>query len=561
MLKKFESMNIKGKLNTGYMIVIGMMIVSGILSMCALFMLDKSLNDFINRTNRADTAVKICRIDINIAGRNIREMALNDDPSTYAEYRNTVEEKLTAMNTELEALKETGVIDEETCAAYVNAINEWEKVGYEIIGMIESGNKEEAIDRIFAECVPALDELIAMSEEMEAVTDELVTESVKQSQLIFWIGVAIIIVFIIVAIVTALAIAKKIIKSITEPLADIERVAKNLSEGNLHSEIQYRSEDEIGRLAHSLRKSLRILGSYVEDISKAMHEFSTGNFAARPEVEWKGDFVAIYDSLITFEKSMAETIKGIQSVAGQVSSGAGQVSDSSMELAEGATEQASVTEELSATIETVSEELRTSADAARGASKRVEGSGIAIVKSNEKMQEMVQSMNEISEASQKIGQIIDTINNIAAQTNLLALNASIEAARAGEAGKGFAVVADQVSILAAQSAEAAKESNALIASSLSAVEKGMVIADATATQLEGVAVESQSVTEEINHVVETLTVQVESFKQIIVGVDHINDIVQTNSATSQECAAASEEMNSQAEMLENLIHEFTIRED
>ena len=91
------------------------------------------------------------------------------------------------------------------------------------------------------------------------------------------------------------------------------------------------------------------------------------------------------------------------------------------------------------------------------------------------MQEMLQSMEEIGESSKQIRQIIDTINSIASQTNLLALNASIEAARAGEAGRGFAVVADQVSLLAAQSAQAAKESNVLIASSLAAVEKGHFI--------------------------------------------------------------------------------------
>lgn len=554
-------MSIKQRLNKGFRLVITLMIVSGVMSIFALAELDSSFNDFVNRTNRAETAIKICRIDTNIAARTIREMALSEDSSSYAGYKAKVEETLTGVNDELLALKETGVIDEALRQQYVAAITEWGTLGYEIIGMIESGELDAAKERIFSECVPKLDAIIELSKELDALTNDLMDKSVAKSQLIFWFSTLTIVVFIVAALIVAMKYAKKMINSITEPLSEIEKVALELSEGNLHSTIEYHSEDEIGKLAHSLRKSIRTLASYVDDITKVMDEFSKGNFAVHSEGEWQGDFVAISDSITVFEKNMSKTLKSIQSVAEQVSLGAGQVSDSSTELAQGATDQASITEELAATIETTSGEISMSAEIAKATSKKVEDSGLAIVKSNEKMQEMVQSMNEISEASQKIRQIIDAINDIASQTNLLALNASIEAARAGEAGRGFAVVADQVSILAAQSAEAVKESNVLIESSLEAIEKGIVIADETASQLEGVVTQSQEITEVINKAAEVLGPQAESFEQIIAGVDHINDVVQANSATSEECAASSEEMSSQAQMLEELIHNFNVREE
>ena len=558
MLKKLDDMKMKNKLNFGYKVVIGFMILSGIFSMLGLGTLFANLNNYVNGAQRADTAVKVCRIDTNIAARNIREMVLNDDTASYAGYKTEVEERLTEVGTELEALKATGMIDDELYTRYSAALNEWGTIGYKIIEKIEAGDKDAAAEMILSECAPALENVVTISREIDVITDELKQEAIRNSWISFAAGLVSIVLFIVVAVILAVRIGKRIIASITIPLQEIEVVAKELSAGNLHSNIVYHSSDEIGSLAHSLRKSIRILGSYVDDISRAMTEFSNGNFDVQPEVEWKGDFTGILDAFMMFERSMADTVKSIQRVADQVKSGSEQVSESSMDLAQGATEQASITEELAATIESVSEQVSRNAESAKDISKKVENVGVEIVNGNEKMQEMVESMTEINESSKEIGKIIATINDIASQTNLLALNASIEAARAGEAGKGFAGVADQVSVLAAQSSEAAKESTVLIESSVRAVEKGMVIADETAKQLENVVTGSRVITEEVNKVADALGAQEESFKQINAGVDQINDVVQTNSATSQECAAASQEMSSQASTLEGLIRKFRV---
>lgn len=558
MFKKLDGMNLKKKLSFGYRIVIGLMILSGILSMIGLGILYSNFRDYTNETQRADTAVKQCIVDVNIAARNIREMALNADTASYSGYKAVVDEMTNAIGVELEALKETGIVDTALCRQYEEALQSWGEIGYDIMAEIEAGNSEAAANKILNSCAPALDEVMEISEKIDLITDESKENAEETTAFIAFAGMIFVVLFIVVATTIAAKISKRVTTSITVPVSEIEKVAKELAAGNLHSKLEYHSSDEIGALAHSLRKSIRILGSYVDDIDRAMKEFSSGNFDVQPEVEWKGDFISILNSFMGFEKSMAKTVEGIHQVANQVKSGSEQVAASSTDLAQGATDQAAVTQELTATIANVSERVAQNAESAKNISKKVEKSGVEIVNSNKKMQEMVEAMGEISEASGKISRIIATINDIASQTNLLALNASIEAARAGDAGRGFAVVADQVSVLAAQSSEAAKESVSLIQSSMDAVEKGMVIAKETAQALETVVAGSKVITEEVNGVAAVLEEQSESMVQINAGVENINDVVQTNSATSEECAAASQEMSSQAANLEELIGKFNV---
>ncbi len=559
MLEKISKMKIAKRLNTGYLIVIAMMVISGMISMAALGTLYYQFNDFANRVNVADTATKMIRIEINIGARNVREMVIDQNVANHEVYLERVENAVTELKLQLATLKETDVVDNELYGRLETNVLGWEEIGYSVIDDIQAGDTAAAHNAILNQCAPALQETLEIAREIDAITNASMENSIKICAVSAIIGVIAIIVFAVIATVMAVKIGKQIVNSIIEPLKQIEAVTGELTAGNLHSNLEYRSDDEIGHLAHDLRKAIRILGSYVDDINDFMVKFSAGDFTVDALVEWKGDFEAIHTAFMSFEDEMSETVKGIQAVANQVSGGSEQVAASANDLAEGASEQAGITEELAATVISVSERVQQNAEEAKEISKGVENVGIEIVNSNEKMKEMVASMTEINEASAKISRIIATINDIASQTNLLALNASIEAARAGEAGKGFAVVADQVSLLAAQSAEAAKESTALIQASMDAVEKGMVIAEETAQQLEQVLEGSKVITQEVNGVAAVLEEQAQSMNQINIGIEQINDVVQTNSATSEECAAASQEMSGQAENLENLISRFVVR--
>lgn len=561
MKKKLENMHLKERIDYGYRKVITMMLISGLLSVVIIGILFANMMHYVENVNVADQAVKICRINVNAAARNIREMALNEDTSSYDNYEQTVKRLLSEVDSELQILKKTEVLSDENYEEYATALSDWGEIGYSIIEEIKNGNDENATDAILNNCTPALNKVVEIVIKLDELTDEASSETVRNMVVCTVAGFVVIIVCLVFAFTLTRKTSKRVLETILEPLHAIEDVAMELTEGNLHSTLEYHSDDEIGKLAHSMRKSIRILGTYVDDIDRSMKLFSEGNFDVHPEVEWRGDFVGILNSFMAFQASMAGTIKGIQNVSNEVSGAAEQVASSSNDLADGATNQAAVVEELTATVTGVSEQVEKNSQSAKEISVKVDELGNAISESNGKMHEMVDSMHEISEASKEIDKIITTINEIASQTNLLALNASIEAARAGEAGKGFAVVANQVNVLADQSAQAAKESATLIETSVKAVEKGMVIAGQTAAQLEEVAENSKVITTEVTNIAETLETQTTEIKQINEGIEQINDVVQTNSATSEECAAASQEMSSEAESLREMISKFKVAED
>ena len=558
MKKKLEDMHLKERINYGYKKVIIMMLISGLFSIIVIGVLFANMYHYVENVAAADQAVKMCRVNVNAAARNIREMALNNDTSSYNDYELTVKKLLTDVDSQLQIIKKSGVVSEADYNEYASYLSQWGNIGYSIIENIKGGNKDKANEEILNKCTPALNKLVEKAVSLGDITDKASNKAAITTFIFAAAGIVCIIVCLSIAWILTKRTSKKVLETIVAPLKSVENTADEMMKGNLHSTLDYKSDDELGRLAHSLRNSIAILGSYVDDIDRAMKLFAEGNFDVKPEVEWKGDFVGILNSFMLFEESMAETIKGIQRVSDEVSSAAEQVASSSNELADGATNQAAVVEELTATVAGVAEQVESNSQSAKQISSRVGNLGEAISESNSKMQEMVASMNDINEASNEIDKIIATINEIASQTNLLALNASIEAARAGEAGKGFAVVANQVNLLADQSAKAAKESAVLIETSVRAVKKGMTIADETATQLEEVAGSSKMITEEVTDIADTLEQQTAEIKQINEGIEQINDVVQTNSATSQECAAASQQMSSEAENLREMIRRFKV---
>ena len=348
-----------------------------------------------------------------------------------------------------------------------------------------------------------------------------------------------------------------------KPLQKVAEAGEKLSAGDFSVDLSYKSKDEIGKLMHSMGDVVFRIRSIIGDLSEKLNQLAQGNFNIEMNNAeyYSGAYRPLFDSIHNISTDLSGTMAEIQQSAIQVNFGAEQVSSGAQGLSQGATEQASSIEELSATVNDISEHIKKTAENTRLANVEARNAGKEVSNSDKQMQQMKAAMENINEKSGEISKIIKTIDDIAFQTNILALNAAIEAARAGVAGKGFAVVAGEVGNLAQKSANAAKNTTLLIEETLQAVEQGTVLADSTAESLHRVVTGAGKVTELVNRIAEAAVEQSKAVEQVSVGINQISSVVQSNTATAEESAAASEELSGQSNILSDLVGRFRLREE
>jgi methyl-accepting chemotaxis protein len=355
---------------------------------------------------------------------------------------------------------------------------------------------------------------------------------------------------------------RNLANSIVEPVNEVRNAASDMSDGKLDIKIDYRAEDELGILAHDLRKSTRYTASIVKDISESLDRMASGDFTKgteHPEL-YIGDYKAIKDALDDISDRLSTTLSQVRESSSQVSAGAQNMSEGASALAEGATDQAAAIQQLTASVSTVTEQTRNVADAAQQSNEMAQKVKEDVDTSARKMHLVTDAMTRITEASKEIELVTNSIEAIAKQTQLLALNASIEAARAGDAGKGFAVVAGEISQLANQSSEAAKNTHQLISDTMDEISNGNEVVDETKAALE-------MVVESVNQVSEMMTTsgnmakdQVVSMEQITDGIEQISNVVSSNSATAEESSAVSQQLSEESNMLNDLIDKFKVKQ-
>jgi methyl-accepting chemotaxis protein len=352
--------------------------------------------------------------------------------------------------------------------------------------------------------------------------------------------------------------------------AEVEKLVVNLgrlSKGELYCDMVVAEADGdtealraiYSQIAENLTDAVSTIKGYIGEISEVLTQMSGGNLNVEITSEYKGDFIELKDSINGIVASLNNVLTEINSASDQVAAGTRQVSEGSQAISQGATEQASSIEELTASVTQIAAQTKQNAVNANKANELSITAKEDAIDGNNKMKNMQRAMAEINESSENINKIIKVIDDIAFQTNILALNAAVEAARAGMHGKGFAVVAEEVRTLAARSANAAKETTALIEGSIQKVEAGTKIADETAEALGNIVTGVENAVQLVGDIATASNEQATGISQVNKGIEQLSQVVQTNSATAEEAAAASEELSSQADLLKSMVAQFKLK--
>lgn len=560
MSKLIKNLKIGNKLLAAFSIIIVCFLITVSVAVIGLWQVGANMESFYSQSYKNSVSIMHLRRDTQSVMKNILWLCTTADDARAKELTADAETDMASQKEQLEFLK-SNYPDKELIAQIesqmAGSAGEREKV----MAYVKANDFDSALIEFNQNYAPLVTQVLETLKEAGTASETRATDnynaakSTKSLSFVLLIGIA------VANLLLTIYLIRIITKALTTPIIELEKVAKSLSEGELEHDIKYESEDELGILADSFRKTCDGLKTVVNDLSSLLSELAAGDFSVKTKHEevYIGSFTPLLSSLRIMTSQLSETMGHINDTAGQVSFGSIQLAESAQGLAEGATEQAGAVEELQATVSNVLEQVESNAKDSKEAFDIAHSVEKEAEVSSKEMNDMTGAMQRISETSTQIGNIIAEIEDIASQTNLLSLNAAIEAARAGEAGKGFAVVADQIRKLAEDSAKSAVNTRELIETAIKEVENGNQITIRTAASLEQVISGLGSISVKVEKTNAASSEQADAMRQIEQGMEQISSVVQSNSAAAEESSATSEELSAQASTLSDLVGKFKLK--
>lgn len=556
MKKWFENLKISRKLMTAFFLIIflyAVTVCSALLSINSMSRRMKDLNDK-QYTNVQSSLGMIAGLQA--VGRNLAVLSSTDGMVDEDEYLKNTRSLIAEEEAAYEVLVSGYVVDSDKIEELRQEFEKLKEPRERILSRLETGADDDALTIYLKEYEPQAEKVRTILNEVVKLCETDSQESLDSAQTLNIRVVVMLLILSACCIGLTVVICAVIVKSITGPVRQIKSAANAIARGQLSLTLNYSSENELGQLADDIRSTAEALKQYVSEVREGLSALGHGRLNYSTKVEFRGDFVALGDAMEEIGRLLRDSLQQIGSSAEQVSAGAEQVSNGAQGLAQGASEQAGSIEELAVSINEIAESVKENADGAVESSRVADEVGRSLLDCDGQMQLLTENIQQIGHNSHEITGIVKEIEDIAFQTNILALNASVEAARAGEAGRGFSVVAGEIRHLAAKTSEASRLTAELIDNNTQAVKEGMSAVDVTAGTLQKSVKGAQDVTKRVDQISRMSIQQADAIAQIRRSVELISEIVQGNSATSEESAAASEELSAQAQILKELVERF-----
>lgn len=491
----------------------------------------------------------------------LRDLISAEDKNDINTYKEKVNSNVEEAMSLFDQVKETTTSEKESESynKLYDLTMKFRTVREQIISLSIENRNEEAVQMLKNDINPLAEQITDNIHELLQINIDQCSKLKRKDTILSIIAIIGGIIACIIFFLISKILSRIITRTIADPILDMKNSAHSIAEGNLSADItRVDSEDEISELSTSFKDMMKNLKGYINEVDVILGDIAHGDLSGKTSENFKGDFIALKDSLDNILESLNDTLSEIREATQKVTAGSEQVSESAQKLSESATNQASGVEELTASIGEINEHVKGNFRNAKDTDRIVRELENHIFNSSDEMNKMVFAMDNIEKSSKDIREIINTIDNIAEQTNLLALNAAIEASRAGDAGKGFAVVAEEIRNLAEESSQAVKDTAELINNSIQIVEKGKEAADNTSNSLKKVVSQTEEAAQLVSNIAKASEEQSLSIEQVNGGIEQIAEVVQTTSAIAQESTAISEELKAQTEILNDMVSRFKL---